>query len=1345
MKSRLLLIISLLLPAYLFCSQEAFGRQSFSVSSIENADGLSSNNVKAILQDKFGFMWFGTKNGLNRYDGRNIRRYNCYDPILKRGNNNIGAIYEHGDSLWLGTDRGVFVYDMRLSRFSHFSEKSREGVGIDDWVADIIGDVYGNIWVLAPNQGVFRIAEGKMDFFSVTDHGGDKARIPQCMTFVGDALYVGTSNQGVFRYDYNAGKFREVGNPAACARLRTMLIVALDSIGEHTLLIGDADGDFVVYDILTGEVHAIPFSGTGSVYLRTALKIDDELWIGTQNGLYILNLTDGSETCITPSTMGGSGLSDNIIYTLYPDRDGNVWAGTMFGGVNYLQRRGLVFEKYTSGNSQRSLSGKLVRGLTATDDGSIYIGLEDGGLDILDSRTAAVRRGTGYTGSRSGVLTVKSNDNKVYVGHVRNGLAVLEPGKKPAVILKTLEGEENSVYAVFEDVEGNLWVGLQWGLYRLDAASGDLKQIDDIGYDWIVDIFQASDSTIWIASMGNGVWRYMPQNDTYHHYAFDEGYSNGLRSNSVSAIAEDSKGVIWLSTDRGGLSRYNPSSDNFTTFGVEEGLPDNVVYNVLEDEDGFLWFGTNNGLVKFNSETGAVKHFSARHDDMVGSYNYNSAVKGRDGKFYFGGIGGIIAFDPSKDEIADSLPPLYLTHMRMGNDEVLPGEKGSPLKENLLYVNSIEIPHSSGTISFSVALPNYASHSAVSYSYRLLPNDKDWIQITDPGNLSFIGLGAGDYTLEIMAECGGLHTVRPYNLSVLPSWYETWWATLIYTLLFGGLVYTAWRYWKYRQEREMIKRANMMSMRKEKELYKNKIQFFTEIAHEIRTPLSLIGSPLEAIDEIGVGDERIERYLKTIRLNTNRLLDLTNHLLDFQKIDSLEHELTFGNVDITAMVQEILSRFEFTIRFREKELEVSLPDRPVIATVDKEALTKVMSNLFNNALKYSESRIMISLSADDDNFKLEVASDGNPIIGENRLRIFEPFYQIDTNGHAGGVGIGLPLSSTLAKLHNGSLVLADGSRLSNTFILEIPLRQEGLASEVEPSATMAEYVMEEESAFTPTADGYSLLLVEDNDEMRGFLSEQLSKSFSVETATDGRAALEILGDHKFDMIVTDIMMPEMDGYELCRKVKENVDLSHIPVVFLTAKNDLDSKVKALKCGGEAYIEKPFSIKYFRQQIMSLLDNRQHEREAFLKKPFFTVDNMKLNKADEEFMNKVIAIITDNIGDENFSVESMADTFCMSRSSLLRRIKTLFNLSPVELIRLIKLKKAAELIQEGKYRIGDVCYMVGINSSSYFSKLFFRQFGITPKAFEKQCLKKSQAPEAAKEKLDGTQPVRPITP
>lgn len=1312
----------LILPAVFLLGTAANARSSFSISHIDNSDGLTSNYVKSIYQDNFGFMWFGTKNGLNRYDGHSIRRYNCYDYEKHRGNNNISALYQRSDTLWVGTDRGIYIYDMRRETFSFFDIKSKDGVGAEDWVSDIIADNHGIIWILIPNQGVFRInGYDTMEYFSVTNHGGDKNKLPLCLNMIDESLYVGTYKRGLYKYDSETHRFREVGNPQVRKTLGNLIIQSLCSLNEHVLLVCDDAGRIFTYDILADELKSVPFSQSGSTYLRNTLKVENELWIGTQTGLYIIDLASGAETQINANTMGESGLSDNTIGVLYPDREGNVWIGTLFGGINYFQRKGLIFERLSQGSSPRSLSGKLVRGMTYTPDGRLWIGFESGGYDCFDTKQGKIILSLSRKNSDTGVLNVKSKGFNVYIGQIRNGLSMID-SKSGRIynIWKKLNDDANSVYAVLEDSKGNLWVGLEWGLYVRWYGHRDFEEIESVGFDWISDVFEAADGTIWIASMGNGAWTYHPDTETYKHYAFDENYTNGLRSNTISAVAQDSKGNIWLSTDRGGLSRFNPQSDNFTTYSIEEGLPDNVVYNVLEDQRGFLWFGTNSGLVKFDPETGKIKVFTSNRADMINNFGYHSAVKDEHGMFYFGGIGGIIVFDPLTDDLPDSLPSLYLTDMKIGNDEIVPSQSNSSLKENLLYTDILEIPHTLDPIRFSVAAPNYVSHNVVKYSYRLLPNSKQWIDITNTNELFFATLSAGKYTLELRSSYSGLSSIHPYTLTILPSWYESWWAYLIYGFLFVSIISVVWHYYKCHRNKEMIKRANILSIKKEKELYANKIQFFTEIAHEIRTPLSLINSPLEAIDEIGVSDDRIKRYLHTIRLNTNRLLDLANHLLDFQKIDRDQHALTFAIVDVSAMMQEIINRFEQPISLKAKKLSVDIPQKSVFATIDKEAITKILSNLFNNAMKYSKERIDISMSISDTAFSVSVASDGSPIKGEDRLKIFEPFYQIEHTGHEGGVGIGLPLASTLAKLHNGSLRLADSSTLSNTFILEIPLRQEGIDTEPETNSSMAEYVMEEESTFTQNEIGYRLLLVEDNDEMRDFLCEQLTKSFDVESACNGKEALVQLGERKFDMVITDVMMPEMDGYELCRTIKENEEISNIPVVFITAKNDLESKIKALKCGGEAYIEKPFSLKYLHQQIMSLLDNRIHERKAFMKQPFFSVDKMKLNKADEEFMNKVVAIITENISDENFSVEAMTEALYMSRSSLLRRIKALFNLSPVELIRLIKLKKAAEFIQEGKYRIGDVCFMVGINSSSYFSKLFSRQFGVTPKVFEKQC-------------------------
>ena len=521
-------------------------------------------------------------------------------------------------------------------------------------------------------------------------------------------------------------------------------------------------------------------------------------------------------------------------------------------------------------------------------------------------------------------------------------------------------------------------------------------------------------------------------------------------------------------------------------------------------------------------------------------------------------------------------------------------------------------------------------------------------------------------------------------------------------------------------EKQMEEKQKLFEVEKEKELYESKVSFFTEIAHEVRTPLTLINGPLEAIEEMDIKDQKLNKNLKVIGQNTKRLLDLTGQLLDFQKIGASKFELKFETVDVTALLNETITRFEPTILQKQKELLQHIPQERIMAAIDKEAITKVLSNLLNNALKYARHTITIDLFQDEADFTVRIVSDGEKIPEASSQQIFEPFYQMEKKDTVRmGVGIGLPLARSLATLHKGRLYL-DIEQPENTFVLTIPLNKEEVRQQIEKVVEQNIEVLDEEtSTETDQMKGYTLLLVEDNESMRSFIFERLEALFTVETAVNGQEALDILRSNHIDLVISDIMMPVMNGYELCKEIKADIDLCHIPVIFLTAKNDLESKINGLKIGAEAYVEKPFSFNYLKTQILSLLSNRRKEREAFSKRPFFPVHNMQMNKADEEFMNKVINVIQENISDENFNVERMADILCMSRSSLLRKIKILFNLSPIDFIRLIRLKKAAELIQEGKYRIGDICYMVGINSSSYFSKLFLKQFGMTPKEFEKQ--------------------------
>lgn len=1311
-----------LLAAALLLPIRSYGNSDYSFRHIDGSNGLSTSNVKCVLRDDCGFMWFGTKNGLNRYDGYDIRQFNCFDHEQNKGNNNIGALYEDTDkNLWVGTDRGIYIYNPHTDSFRYVNRRDSDGSEAVNWVQTIDGDKNGNVWAVLPDMGIFRYFDDKVRFYNLPGTERFKEVYFSNLCVDGDgATWALTSGAGIYRYDPNTDSFIEV-KTAGPEESRDIPFSNIIDAGDGTLILAASDGRlFRLSPSQANRFTAIPFSQGGKIYLRSIGMFDGSVWVGAQTGLFIIDPVTGEETKLTENPVDRFSLSDNTVYFIYRDCNNDIWLGTMFGGVNYLSRRPFRFRSY---GIDANLSSRKTIGMACDHSGKIWVGTEDAGLNVFNPVTGTAVKPVSVSPEKKMTLTVNTFNGSIFAGFSRGGLYRILPDGRSIPVFDQPDHPDNSVYSYMVDSQGNEWMGFGFALYRRDAGEEEFRHISATGYDWIFCIFEADDGTIWLGTMGNGVWKYNPRNGKFKSYTYNDGPNppNGLRSNSISSIMEDSGGNIWLSTDRGGLSRYNKETDDFTTFGVAEGLPDNVVYSVLEDKHRNLWFGTNKGLVKFNPQSGKIKVFTVADGLPFNQFSYNSAVKHPSGDFYFGGINGMVAFNPDLEGPTDHPIPIYFTNLNILNEDVKSGEDGSPLKDNIVFTRSIKLRHDQSTFTLSVAAPDYGHVGQQDFRYRLLPINEEWIKMN--GNqISFTNLAPGKYRLEVQAENDGPPSIRELKITITPPWWKSPVAFTIYGVLTVLCAIIWFRWYRNRNERDLHDREEAFAINKEKELYRAKVNFFTEIAHEIRTPLSLIDIPLEAVEEIGLDHPDAKRYLKVMRQNTSRLLQLTSQLLDFQKIDSNKLTLKRENINIPELVNETIERFEPAITLSGKEIVREITQTPLTAAVDREALTKILSNLLNNALKYAGKTIRVTLTHDDSSFTVKVISDGATIAPGERSRIFEPFYQTNNaREEKNGVGIGLPLSRSLATLLNGTLVLEDTSDGLNTFVLTLPVN--GAMAE-DPQAMDTEkgnYLLEDESNLTKSrSDGYDILIVEDNEDIRTMLTEQLGHFFFTDSAPNGAVAMEKLRDRQFDIVVTDIMMPVMDGMELCRQIKADQELSHMPVVFITAKNDLESKIKGLRLGAEAYIEKPFSLKYLRQMLLSLLDNRRRERESFSKKPFFKADNMKMNKADEEFMNKVIDTIHAHISEEDFNVEAMTDKLCMSRSNLLRKIKTIFNLSPSELIRLVKLKKAAELIKEGKYRIGEIGLMVGISSPSYFSKLFFKQFNVTPKDFAKQC-------------------------
>jgi ligand-binding sensor domain-containing protein/DNA-binding response OmpR family regulator len=1297
-------------------------------SRVSSESGLSQVNVKSMIQDSYGFMWFGTRNLLNRYDGTNMKVFNCYDPVSGHGNNNISALYEDKNRrLWVGTDKGIYIFNPVNETFTFFNDSTTNGIKITDWVSTIQEDLDGNIWIVIPNEGLFRYHEPDRQLFHyeignirMPNQGGN----PQCMCIEKNgSVWIGTNGDGVYLFDKSSDSFsRYLGNHNGSS-LKDENIYTMCDYGDE-LVLGIHEGKLRKLNKRRNTLSDVNAPDVHYKIIRYVSRFDDELWVGTEAGLFIINEKNSHITQLREDPMFSYSLSDDVVECIYKDKENGVWIGTRFGGADYLANKGFDFECYVpSGLPKNSINSRRLREMKEDTNGNIWIASEDKGLDIFDTKKLTFKRIEENGLDRyknSKVLGLYLDERQAWLGFFKNGLDVirLSDSKIEHFSGKDLNLDEASVYAICEDRYGKLWIGNGWGVFTGSKDRKDFKRMDEFGLSYVYDIMEDSRGLIWVATLGNGVFRYNQTTRQLSHYI--AGDSLSLSSNSVSDITETSSGNIWFATDRGGICRYNRGQDNFTTFSIKDGLPDNIAYKIIEDKQHNLWFGTNNGLVKFNPETKAVSVFSEKDGLPIHQFNYKSALVGSSGKFYFGGLNGLLSFDPYSFEENKFIPPVYITQLTVNNNVINLDTENSPLKNSITHTKKIRLNYDQSNIGFDFVALSFAAPKANRYAYMLEGVDYEWNPINTNRHVSYAKLPPGKYVFKVTgSNNNGLWNKDGASIvvEIMPPWWKSNPALCMYAIISVCLLYYLFNRYNKNTERKHAEKQRLFESEKEKELYSAKVEFFTNIAHEIRTPVTLINGPLEAMLEMDITDTELSKSLKIMSKNTRELLSLVNQLLDFRKVDSNKFLLNRANYSLSEFLKETYARFEHLARQQNKVMTLSAPAGNIIFSFDKEALNKVLNNLFSNALRYSDDFVEAELTSDDCHVYIKIRNNGGLIPYDLKEKVFDPFYQGDRHRNSpASSGIGLALARSLAELHGGSLFY-DHNNALNEFTLRLPFGNESVL--VTDEVPDNDYIIEEHPATDEKQNTKIILLVEDNIEMLNFIADRLGKQFGVEVAVNGVEAMELLKEKNVDLVLSDIMMPEMDGFELCRSIKENLNYSHIPVVLVTAKNDLQSKIHGLETGADAYVEKPFYMNHLIAQLTTILNNRRREQEAFMRKPFLSVRHIGMNKADEEFVGKIIDIIEENITDSDFSVERLAENVFMSRSNLHRKIKALTELTSIDFIRLIRLKKAAELIQSGKYRTGEVCYLVGINSPSYFIKLFQKQFGMTPKEFARQ--------------------------
>jgi ligand-binding sensor domain-containing protein/signal transduction histidine kinase/DNA-binding response OmpR family regulator len=1289
----------------------------FSHYQVEN--GLSNNSVQCSIQDDDGFLWFGTINGLNRFDGYAFKTfYNDPGDTTSIGSNFVRCLYNDGHGkLWAGTNKGVYTFDKLREKFTLIRSLPKGNC------TQIIRDRRGCFWFII-DLYVYCLepGTGMAKFYAMA---GRQPVATSIAVSPDQSVWVSTSRGGIREYApakdsfYTYSIYKEAADPLFTS------IEKIYPVNDSTFLIGTKSAGVKIFDTKTRvfrEIITFNEEGTG-IYARTFLKMNaDQYWIGTETGIYIYNSNSGSVTHLQREYDNPYSLSDNVIFAFCRDREGGLWVGTYLGGLNYLPERFVFFEKFFPRLRFPSISGNGVHEICKDRFGNFWIGTEDGGVDKvnMEKKTFTVFKPDHTRGSIAyhNIHGMLADGNELWIGTFEHGLDVLDiaTGK---VIRHYDAGPDahslksNFIVTIFRTKTHELLIGTWGGLFRYNSGTDDFTAVPEFGTR-IQALLEDDQDILWCCTQGDGVYYYDPRTRRYGNFRYDPNDENSLVDNHVNGIFEDSRKNLWFATESG-LCRFDRRRRKFVRYTTRYGLPDNLIFRIEEDGKHNLWISTSRGLVCFNPDTRAVQTYRRANGLLSDQFNYNSSFKDTDGTLYFGSVKGLIGFNPAEFLTNTFVPPVYITGIEINNKEITVNTRRSPLKASIPYTRVIKLPFDESTISIDFAALSYTVPAMNEYAYKMVGLDKDWTYLKTNRKAYFTKLPPGQYVFKVKgSNSSGVWNEKEaeIEIDISPPYWASLWAYILYTFIVASLAYVIIRYFVARAAEKGRQRAELLEMEKEREIYHAKIEFFTNVAHEIRTPLTLIKLPLDKLMRNQSPD--ITENLRTMERNTNRLIDLTNQLLDFRKTETDKFRLNFVKTDVSELIRETFTNFQPAAEEKSINYRLELPRLTLQAFVDPEAIKKILTNLISNAIKYSGSRVLVQLlpfNSEDNVFSVEVKNDGLLIPYDQKEKIFQPFYRLKAAEKERGTGIGLPLARSLAELHKGILDLKKPEDDVNVFLLVLPIHQdqEFVLQNDDAGAVLPDQRPEEGPDYSRPV----ILFVEDNKEILNFTSRELGPDYMVKQALNGKEALDICRNENIQLIISDIMMPVMDGIELCKVLKTDLDYSHIPIILLTARNTLHARIEGLEVGADAYIEKPFALEHLKAQISNLLSNRAKIKEYFGKSPLMHIRSMGHSKADKRFLEQLDTIIQENIANMDIDVENLAKLMNMSRATFHRKVKALSNLTPHELINIARLQKAARLLADGGYKIYEVADMVGYTLQSNFARDFHKQFGMTP--------------------------------
>jgi len=1362
--------------------------QSIPFNRLTTNDGLSNNYVYDLLQDRLGFLWFATDDGLNRFDGYEFKvfRNNANDKNSISDNSVWTLAEDRFGKIWMGTKNGfVNCYDPVLDKFTHWQIKSE--ITKENPITTIYIDSKDSIWVGTYRSGVYKLnpTTGK----SVRWHHDPSDSTTISNNYISsivedknENIWIGTFN-GLNKLDPKTSitKFKHYFKNKNGLSDNLIWAITRSQNDKNKIWIGTANG-ITILNTETNTFTQIDIPnpdnlqfGTSTAFVTEDVVDNEEIiWTNSYAGLIRYNLSKNIFNRFVYDKNSSQSVVSNQVNNVLIDRSGVLWIAT-HNGLCYFSDKTIKFNNKQSFLGDYFNPGELnklnIKAIAQTPDGALWFGTDDGLFKSYDSNKIIKLTSENIWSLAPG------HSNDLWIGTYGYGLFKYnyKSGRISRVnviddIIKSTS--RNFIKSLLLDNKNNLWIGY-WGvgLARLNTATDKIThwhhitdKPNSLSHDDVWVIFQDSKNRIWIGTNGGGLnlayqqaGLFDEQNvDGFFRLSNDQKNNNGLSSNSIYSIAESKQKTnsninattLWVGTNKGlnklvinnNKNDYEISVDdiNITNYTNKDGLADNSIKSIAEDENGNLWLGTSSGITFFDLQKNTFTNYS-NADGVIGNdFNFLSALKLNNNLILMGSTAGANYFSPDKISQSNFQPPVVLTDFQIFNKSVNVNTSSSLLK-NIFYSDEITLSHTDNVFSFEFAALDYNSTSSIKYAYQMEGFDKDWINGGKRRFVTYTNLNPGRYTFKVRStNSDGVwcDNVKSIAITITPPWWQTGWAILMY---FAVFVLGIWGIIKFQANRAKLQhelKYRELESYHFREIEKMKSRFFANLSHEFRTPLMLIKGPLEELISGRIKDNKSYYYNLLLR-NTEKLQQLIDQLLELSQLESESIPLKAEPQDLVKILKSFSASFISLAEINNVKFSFNSSVESAFVLIDKDKLEKIINNLLSNAFKFTSvgGIIMVDLSVGKENdldiAKISVSDTGIGIPMEQQSKIFDRFYQVEDSSKraAGGSGIGLALVKELVLLHKWKIFVNSTEGEGTEFIITVPILKdyalENLSEQKNylsnnPLITLE--IDDDEKNFEPADENIQnkkplILFVEDTADVRNYVNDILKTDYTVLLAENGEAGIEIVQNSLPDLIISDVMMPGMDGFEFCKKIKTDWRTSHIPVILLTAKATQKSRIEGLETGADDYLTKPFNFTELSIRIKNLIAQRRQLKERFSKEIIVTGETLATNSLDKELIQKINTAIEKNLPNENFTSDNLAEELFVSRSQLNRKLNAIANQGPGEFIRNYKLKRAAQMIIEKKLNITQIAYEVGFGSPAQFTRAFQKHFNCLPSEFK----------------------------